>query len=76
MPKQEERKSEGEPIFIYVCSHFKNLLKQIIVKHFFTNKDLDRTGHNVCHVATQKIKLTNFFPLILHKDLSQERLLC
>lgn len=25
--------------------------------HFSTNKDLDRTGHNVCHVVTQKIKL-------------------
>lgn len=68
--KQEERKSEEETIFIYACIHLKNLLKEIIVHHFFTYKGFKRTGHSVCHVVTQKIKLRNFFPLVLHKDLT------
>lgn len=53
----------------------RTCLNILLCSIFFTNKDLDRTRHNVCYVVTQKIKLINFFPLILHKDVSQERLL-
>lgn len=53
MQKQEERISEEETIFIYLGIHFKNFLKQIIGHHFLTNKDLERTGHNICHVVTE-----------------------
>lgn len=52
MQKQEERKLEEETIFIYVCIHFKSFLKQIIVHHFSTDKDLETTGH-VCHVEAE-----------------------
>lgn len=43
-------------------THFKNLLKQVILHHFVANRGLKRTGRSViCHVVMLKNEIQKLF---------------